>query len=285
MVIAIYGMGLIGGSLGRAIIKNTNHKVLGADINSDAILQAKMLSACDEEINDENISSADIVILAVTPLVAISLMEEITPKLKTGAIVVDACGTKRRIVDAMEKLNKKYENISFIGVHPMAGREYSGITHSTAGLFEHAYFIITPVHTDMSALTKVKEFFTEIGCAGLVVSTAAHHDEVIAFTSQLAHIISSSYVKSPMAMQHAGYSAGSFRDLTRVAKLNPEMWTELFMENRDNLINEIEILEKHIGEYKKALIENNEEELKDLLLEGVEKKELADKAKKDLKYD
>lgn len=276
MVIAIYGMGLIGGSLGRAIIKKTPHTVLGCDTDRAAIIKAKLLNACHEELTEESLATADMVVLAVNPNTAIAIMEEITPKLKSGATVIDCCGTKRKVTAAMEKLNASFPEIDFAGAHPMAGREFSGIAHSTAGLYERAYVIITPVHTPMSALVKVKRLFAEIGCVGLVTATAQQHDRIIAYTSQLAHIISSAYVKSPLSASHLGFSAGSFRDLTRVAKLNSVMWTELFMDNSDNLIAEIEILEKNLAEYKSALISKDAALLKALLDDGVAKKEFAD---------
>lgn len=280
MIIAIFGMGLIGGSLGRAIIKKTSHTVLGYDINEDALLKAKMLSACHAEITDENISSADVVILALCPSTAIEVMNNIVPKLKADATVIDCCGNKRRIVAEMEKLNEKC-NVNFIGVHPMAGKEYSGISHSTAGLFEHAYIIMTPVHTPIEPLMKIKNLFIEIGCEGIVVADAEKHDRIIAYTSQLAHVVSSSYIKSPVSAEHLGFSAGSFKDMTRVAKLNPDMWTELFLDNRDNLIREIDTLEKHIAEYKQALIDGDAVKLNKLLADGVCKKEIADNLKKE----
>lgn len=283
MVIAIYGMGLIGGSLGRTIVKNTCHKVIAADIDSNAMLKAKMLSACHEEIDDKNISEADIVIIAVNPSATIELLNEIPGKLKPGAVIADTCGVKRTVVAKMEEMKEKFLDIEFVGLHPMAGREFSGISHSTTSLFEKSFFIITPVHSDIKALIKIKSLFKEMGCEGVVTASAQHHDKVIAYTSQLAHIVSSSYVKSPMSMEHYGFSAGSFKDLTRVAKLDPKMWTELFLANRDNLLSEIATLIEHLKEYEKAISENDANRLNLLLSEGVAKKEIADNLSKEKK--
>lgn len=276
MVIAIFGMGLIGGSLGRAIIKKTEHTVLGCDINVNSMLKAKLLLACNDEINDTNIATADIVVLAMSPNAAIGVMKSVVHKLKDDAIVIDCCGNKRKIVAEMALLQQKYQNINFVGVHPMAGREFSGIAHSVATMFERAYIIMTPVHTPIKQLMAVKQFFIDIGCEGIVVATAEKHDKLISYTSQLAHIISSSYIRNPLSAEHIGFSAGSFRDLTRVAKLDPTMWTELFLENKDNLIEQIEILQKNIQEYKSALEQNDTETLKILLEDGVKKKEYAE---------
>lgn len=281
MKIAIFGMGLIGGSLGRAIIKKTGHTVYGADLSAEVILKAKLLSACHEELTDEALAQADLVVLALNPSAAISVMEAVTPKLKAGATVIDCCGVKRVIVDAMERMRCRYGEVRFAAVHPMAGREFSGISHATVNLFDKAYFVITPVHTPMDALMTIKQLFMDIGGEGIAVATAERHDSLIAYTSQLAHIISSAYVKSPLSGEHLGFSAGSFRDLTRVAKLNPDMWTELFLANRDNLINEIEILQMHIEQYRAALCDNDGAKLKELLKEGVEKKEAAENLRKE----
>ncbi len=283
MNIAIYGIGLIGGSLGRAIIKNTSHNVIAADLDSSAMLKAKMLLACHDEIDDENIKEADIVILAVNPLATISLLDKIPKLLKKGAVIIDTCGVKRLIIEKMEAMKKTFPEIDFVGVHPMAGREYSGIAHSTSTLFEKAFFIITPVHSNIETLVKVKALFQEIGCEGVVTASADYHDKVIAYTSQLAHIVSSAYVKSPMSKEHHGFSAGSFKDLTRVAKLNPEMWAQLFLANKDNLVSEINTLLAHIEEYKVAIETENKEKLLTLLAEGVQKKEMADSLAKEKK--
>ena len=144
MVIAIYGLGLIGGSLGRAVIKKTSHEVLGFDIDESSMIKAIMLNACHKRLNGENIKEADLVVLALSPSVAIKTMREVVPKLKDGATVIDCCGNKRKVIDAMNELHKKYPELNFVGVHPMCGREYSGISHSTAGLFERAFIIMTP---------------------------------------------------------------------------------------------------------------------------------------------
>jgi len=281
MIIAIYGMGLIGGSIGRTIVKNTKHYVIACDIDPSSMLKAKMLGAYHEEIDENNISKADLVIIAANPYQTLNLLEELPAKLKRGAVITDTCGVKRTIISKMEELKKIYPEVEFLGVHPMAGREFSGIAHSTTSLFEKAYFIITPVHTGIEALVKVKNLFKEIGCEGVVTASADYHDKVIAYTSQLAHIVSSSYVKSPMSKEHHGFSAGSFKDLTRVAKLNPSMWTQLFMSNKDYLIEEISQLIEHLSEYKEAISGENFHELERLLSEGVKRKEYADKLAKE----
>lgn len=281
MVVAIFGLGLIGGSLGRAILKKTPHKVIGYDIDTEAVFKAKLLKAIDEEATDENIKSADIVVFALNPSIAILEMEKWAAKLKDGAIITDCCGVKRGVVSKMNELLKAYPNLAFVGVHPMAGREFWGISHSSASLFEKAYFIVTPVHTPLDKLQNLKSLFLEIGCAGIEIASAEKHDKMIAYTSQLAHAVSASYIKNPLSSEHSGYSAGSFKDMTRVSKLNENMWAELFLENRDNLLWAIEDFEKKLNEIKMALKENDFERLKELLAESAKMKEIADRAAKE----
>jgi prephenate dehydrogenase len=281
MVIAIYGLGLIGGSLGRAIREKTPHKVFGRDINPQTVLEAKLLKAIDDEITDENLKGADLAIFALSPSDAISEMEKAVPKLKDGAAIIDCCGTKRRVIRCMESLHERYPNLEFAGVHPMAGRESCGISNSTEALFENTYAIVTPVKTSYTVLDRIISLLREIGCKGIRIATAEKHDEMIAYTSQLAHVISVSYVKNPLSEDHRGFSAGSFQDMTRVARLNPRTWTELLLENRDNVILEIEVLEKNIADIKSALVSNDAALLNQLLTEGVRMKEVTDRIAKD----
>lgn len=281
MNIAIYGMGLIGGSLGRALIKNTPHVVLGADIDEDTLLKADMLNAESRALEESDFASLDAIILALNPAAAISVMKSVVPKLKSGAAIIDTCGVKRVVVDAMGELSKRYPDLFFVGAHPMAGREFSGIAHSQSTLFDRAYVILVPVTKQLEKLLEVKKLFMDIGAQDVEICSAEKHDEMIAYTSQLAHIVSSAYIKNTHSSEHAGFSAGSFRDLTRVAKLNPDMWTELFLNNKDFLIKDIDNLIFHLTEYRDAIEDGNSDRLKRLLAEGVEKKELAEAARKE----
>ena len=282
MKIAIIGMGLIGGSLGRAILKNTEHEVLGYDLDKSVLQKASLLNAHTRALDKENdLPQVDMVIFALCPRAAIESMRDIVPRLKDGAIVMDICGNKRIIVDEMTKLGAKYPNLFFIGTHPMAGREFSGISHSMATLFDKAFVVLVPVSQDIAKLAVVKNLFLAIGATDVEICNAKKHDGMIAYTSQLAHVVSSSYVKNPHCSSHAGFSAGSFRDLTRVAKLNPDMWAELFVENKDYLVNDIDEIIKHLQEYRDAIAAGDEEELKVLLADGVKQKEAAENARKE----
>lgn len=281
MIVAIIGLGLIGGSIGRGAVASGKYEVYGRDISRDTILKAKMLNAINGELTDEMLKKADLIIFAINPRITIKLLDEIVPLLKDGATVIDCCGNKRGVIQKMNELHLKYPSVGFIGGHPMAGREFSGIEHSVTRLYEHSFMILIPVHSSIEDFLKVKVFFNDLGVEGVQLSTADEHDEMISYTSQLCHIISSSYVKNPLSKKHAGYSAGSFRDLTRVAKLNPDMWTELFIDNGDYLVPQIENLIDRLEEYKEAISNRDEKSLKELLAQGVEAKNEAERVIKE----
>ena len=268
MNIGIIGMGLIGGSLGRGIIKRTDHKVFGYDINEKSMQKALMLNACHQILEEDSLPLLDILIIALYPKDVASYIDMYQAKLKPGCVVMDCGGIKRQVVGMMKEKAKKYEHLRFVGAHPMAGREYCGIEHSSVSLFEKASVLLCPVNSEIEVMTSVKHFFMEIGFSEILITTPEKHDSMIAYTSQLAHVVSNAFVKSPAALAHSGFSAGSFRDLTRVARLNPVMWTELMMDNRDNLINEIELLISNISKYKEALESRDEAALNSLLEEG-----------------
>lgn len=276
MKIGIIGLGLIGGSIGKAAVRRTAHTIYGYDLNEEVVKTALDVGAIHCALED--ISELDMLIVALREGETIKALENYCPKLKDGAIVIDTCGNKRGVVSCMEKLKKLNTGIHFVGVHPMAGREYSGIAAATDNLFEGAYVVAVPVAGDLAATDIVKDFFVCLGAKGIKLSDADTHDKTIAYTSQLAHIVSSSYIKNPLSTSHLGYSAGSYGDLTRVARLDPDMWTELFINNRDYLAGHIgEIISKLI-EYKEAIAASDKEELHRLLVEGAKAKEASDRS-------
>lgn len=280
MKIGIIGLGLIGGSIGRATKSKTAHTVLGTDRDKESVLKAELMNAVDRELKESDFGKLDLLILALPLSATIKVLEDSVPKLKAGALVIDCCGNKKDVVAAMKKLSEKYPEAEFAGVHPMAGREWSGISHSTATLFEHSYFILTPVRASLPKLAALKEYFASLGADGTAVSTAEEHDKIISYTSQLAHIASSAYIKNPLSEAHVGFSAGSFRDMTRVAKLDPDMWTELFLKNKKNLLENLDIFIGHLTEYRDALACGNAEDLRALLADGVKMKERAEKLRR-----
>lgn len=272
MKIGIIGLGLIGGSLGRAIKLKTDNEVFAFDLDKDAMIKGKLLQAYDKELNKENAKELDLLFFALYPRAFELSINEYLPFLKKGCTVCDLCGNKTRPVEIMREKSKDYPDINFIGAHPMAGREFSGIAHSSATLFDGASMIYVPVKEDLNLLSKMKEFAISLGFRQVVFTNEKEHDTIIAYTSQLAHLVSSSYIKSPTAKYQRGFSAGSFKDMTRVARLSPEMWTELMMDNAENLSLELGEIIKHLSEYKEALDKKDTEELFKLLEKGNELK-------------
>lgn len=275
MKIGVAGLGLIGGSLARALADSGKHEVLGLDRNRSSLLAAKMVGAIVDELNDGNIGECDMIFIALYPQATVEFVEMNAKKIKKGAIVTDCGGVKRPICTPCEKLAEE-NGFIFIGAHPMAGTQFSGFNSSRGNLFKNATMIVTPKeNTDIRILEKLRNVLNDAGFGTINFTTPEEHDKVIAFTSQLPHIISNAYVKSHTAVKQKGFSAGSYRDLTRVSKLNEKMWTELFFENKDNLINEIDFLVERLNEYSAALKADDREGLVALLKEGTDSKKQA----------
>ena len=272
MTVGIVGLGLIGGSLAKAY-HEAGHCVLAYDIDSSVTAFAQMANAIDEALSEENIAQCDLLLLAVYPQAAIDYLAQYAALLRKDAVVVDCCGTKRIVCEACFKIAKEH-GFLFVGGHPMAGTHFSGFKYSRATLFKGAPMVLVPpVLDDMQMIERVCKLL-DAPCFGhFSVTTAEKHDEMIAFTSQLAHVVSNAYVKSPTARSHKGFSAGSYKDLTRVAWLNPQMWTELFLDNRDHLITELDGICAELQKYRDALSEGNSETLCALLEEGKRCKE------------
>ncbi len=272
MNVAVVGLGLIGGSLCKALKQNTTHTIFGFDLDKSINDYALMDGAIDFSLNDTNLAVCDYILLSVYPKATISFLKEKASLIKKGAVVIDCGGIKSSICKNCFDIAQKHD-FEFIGGHPMAGLHHSGFKYAKADLFFNASMILTPFNTDdINLLQKVSEFIKSIGFSSITVTTAQEHDKIIAFTSQLAHIVSNAYVKSPQAKVHKGFSAGSYKDLTRVARLNENMWTELFLENKDNLIFEIDYIINSLSEYKNALQNNDSDTLKALLKDGSDRK-------------
>lgn len=275
MKIAIVGLGLIGGSMAKSIKAKTAHTVYGADLDRETMTLARMCGAIDGPLTEETLPQCDLVLVAICPAAAIRWVEEHADKIGTQAILVDLCGVKRVVVQALAPIAQAH-GFAYIGGHPMAGKERGGFTAATDDLFDGASMILTPdQRTDMQLLETLKSFFLDLGFAGLTFSDPEEHDRIIAFTSQLAHITSSAYVKSPEAQRRRGFSAGSFRDMTRVARLDETMWTELFLDDADYLVKELDILIENLSAYSQALKSGDAEQVRALLREGRELKATA----------
>lgn len=272
MKIAIIGLGLIGGSIAKAIKDNTSHTVYGADLQQSVVLSAKLIGAIDDELDDKTLSECDFVIIALYPADIVKYINEKKDIIKKGAIVIDCGGIKRNICNIGNDIASQ-NGFTFIGGHPMAGSERSGFASSFGMLFSNASMILSPsTDIDITTLQTVKDFFLSIGFGYITIVKPEKHDRVIAYTSQLAHVLSSAYIKSPTAPEHHGMSAGSFKDMTRVATLNTKMWSELFIENSDNLVREIDTLINHLQEYRDAINEGDIDKISALLEDGAQKK-------------
>lgn len=275
MEIGIVGLGLIGGSLAKAISQNTDHTVYGFDISDTVVKKAVLVNAIEQPLTDELLPHCDMVIVALYPQATIDYVKAHADLFKKDSIVLDCGGVKGIVCDALIPLAEE-KGFLFIGGHPMAGLEHSGFTYAKKSLFNNASMIFTPTRGPIEKIETLKELFTSIGFTNIEIATAADHDRKIAFTSQLAHVVSNAYIKSPTAMEHVGFSAGSYKDLTRVAKLNEHMWTELFLENAENLANEIDTIIENLQKYSTAIKENDADTLRELLKDGREKKAIID---------
>lgn len=268
MKILIVGLGLIGGSLARALKYFTEHEVYGFDTDGEAVRRAVLVGACDEAWSTmRDLERFDVIVLAAYPRASVDFLKAYGADVPRGAYVFDLGGIKRSVCEVGFAAAEKHGFV-FIGAHPMAGTQFSGFEASRESLYKNATMILVPPENIApEKLDFAVSLFKSVGFGAINVTSAKEHDEIIAYTSQLAHVLSNAYVKSPRAKLHRGYSAGSFRDLTRVAHLNPKMWTELFMDNRDNLIGEVELLAKNLLEYADAMKSGDAERLY-ALLEG-----------------
>lgn len=273
MTIAVVGLGLIGGSLCKAIKARTAHTCLGLDTDSQTVKQAVKDGAIDRAIDETGLADADLSIVALHPKQTIAFLLSHARQFAPGSMVMDVCGVKRAVVDAVQKPLSD-AGVTFIGAHPMAGREFSGFSHAQADLFQNASLILTPDEsTPEEALQTIRALASDLGFSRVVRATPDEHDRVIAFTSQLAHVVSSAYIKSPSQQKQRGFSAGSYQDMTRVAYLNEDMWTDLFLMNRGPLVFELDNIIARLTEYRDAILEDDHPRLHALLRDGRQQKE------------
>ncbi len=275
--LGIVGLGLIGGSLAKSARKRGFDKIYGFDINKSVVDYALLSGIIDAELSDKKLSECDVVMISLYPEATVEYIKDRKSSFKNDALVIDCAGVKRSVCAPCFEIAEKY-GFHFIGGHPMAGTQFSGIKNSKETMFHNACFVLVPKHMeDINVISRARETVIALGFSRVSVMTAERHDELIAFTSQLAHVVSNAYIKSPSALSHKGISAGSYKDLTRVAYLNEDMWTELFMDNRDNLMREIKGIIDNLTEYYKALESEDNEMLRGLLKDGKEAKEASDK--------
>lgn len=271
--ITIVGLGLIGGSLALALRRAGGCELTGIDADPAVVQAALARGAIHRAGGPQPPADTGLLILALPPDAAIGYVRRYAGALSPGAVVTDVCGVKRAVTEACLPVCREHR-LHFLGGHPMAGKEKSGFANADADLFTGASYIVTPApDTPEQALEPVRWLAQAIGCARLTVTTPEEHDRMIAFTSQLPHVLAGAYVKSPRCPFHAGFSAGSYRDVSRVAAVDERLWSRLFLLNRDNLCGEIDGLIANLAACRDALLAGDEAQLREVLREGREAKE------------
>ena len=266
MNVGIIGLGLIGGSFAKAATQ-ASHKVRVWN-RTRATADRAVAEGVAQAVLEDDLGACDIIVVALPPAAVVPWIDAHQATFGKGAIVVDATGVKGTICAALEKYAFQ-DRWTFVGGHPMAGKETSGWDNASADLFRNASMILTPYPScGRGPLDALEKFFTGLGFGRVVFTTPQHHDRMIALTSQLAHVVSSAYIQDPLAQEHVGFSAGSFNDMTRVARLDPDIWTDLFLANRDALLVTLEGLVARLDGYRAAIASSDADALRALLSAG-----------------
>ena len=275
MTVGIVGLGLIGGSFAKAY-HQAGHRVLALEKDPSVLDFAILSGAVQGALTLDEIPQCDLILVAVYPAAAVEFFRENADRFGDKPLVMDCCGVKREVCDAVFPLAREH-GFTFLGGHPMAGTHNSGFKYATADLFRRAPMVLVPdSFHDIQLLSRAKALLEPAGFARFSVTTAQEHDKMIAFTSQLAHVVSNAYIKSPTARLHRGFSAGSYKDMTRVAWLNSAMWAELFLENKDFLLEELDTLMASLAQYREAIAGEDLPRLTALLEDGKRCKEEVD---------
>ena len=275
MTVGIVGLGLIGGSFAKAY-HAAGHTVLAFDIDRSTYDFAVLSGTVNGPLTDETLSTCDLILIAVIPSAAVDYLKHHAAHIGPKPVVIDCCGTKRVVCAACFPLAKEH-GFTYLGGHPMAGTHNSGFKYATPTMFHNAPMVLVPEnHNDIQLLSRVKDLLAPAGFSRFSITTAEQHDEMIAFTSQLAHVVSNAYIKSPTAGLHKGFSAGSYKDMTRVAWLAPHMWAELFLENKEYLMTELNTLIDNLRQYQDAMERDDLPGLIQLLDDGRKRKEEVD---------
>ena len=267
MNVVIVGLGIIGGSMAKAVSEYTDCHVIGINRSDEALQKAMECGAIHEIGTLNSLNKADLIILGVYPEVAVEFIRKNADKIPKDCIVTDTSGIKSKICPALSQIAKEY-GFTFIGCHPMAGKEKNGFDVSEATLFRNASCIILPCNAPQEKVDFLSDFMIKLGFGRVVYTTPEEHDRMISFTSQLPHVIACSYVFSPCCPNHKGFSAGSYRDVSRVANINGVLWSELFIENKEPLLAEIDTFINNMTEIRNAIERGDRTELAELLNKG-----------------
>ena len=271
--VLIVGLGLIGGSLALALTRSERYTVIGTSRRLETVEQALDIGAITRPADPQNWSEADIVVLCVSPSATVSLLRQHVPELRSGTVVTDVCGVKGALVAECESLCVPH-GVAFVGAHPMAGKEQNGLAHADATLFRACSYILTPTAvTPPEAVETIRQLALDVGAARVTVTSPENHDRMIAYTSQIPHVLAGAYVSSPRCADHVGYAAGSYRDVSRVATIDEGLWSELFLLNREALGTELDELIANLQIYRRALAEQDRPSLSEQIRKGREQKQ------------
>lgn len=273
MEIAVIGLGLIGGSIAKALKQNTAHTVTGFDRDEDTLLDALSLGAIDRTGTPALLREADVVYVCLYPEAVAEFLKTHGGRFRADCVVTDTCGVKGGVSEVCAEIARE-NGFSYVGGHPMAGKERSGFAASEAGLFFGASYILTPLGAPEGAVETLSSLAESMGFGCVKITSPAHHDRMIAFTSQVPHVLACAYVMSPACDTHGGFSAGSYRDVSRVAKINAPLWADLFLYNRAALSAELSELSANIEKIKAAVDSADREALTALLQTARDRKEI-----------
>lgn len=273
MTITVIGLGLIGGSLCKAIKVKTENTCYGVNRNPAVLDAALKDGAIDRGFAlGERLPVSDVYVVCFHPRMTINYIAQRAGEFSPGSLVIDVCGVKSAVVQEAERALLP-QGVRFLGTHPMAGREFSGYDYSLPTLYDGASIVLTPTaQSRPEDVELIKGLAAELGFGRIVATAPEEHDRIIAFTSQMAHVVANAYVKTPMLERHGGFTGGSFQDMTRVARLNADMWTELFLMNRGPLLDEVDNIIRHLTEYRDALADGDGKRLRSLLQDGSDRK-------------
>lgn len=273
MKVAIIGLGLIGGSIARRLRGFHNCTISAYNRTAETLLLAKHDGAIDEGSSDPSVvfEDADLIILCLYPELNVEFAKNNLNHIKSGAVITDVSGVKGYMVRELKKILP--EDVDFVGAHPMAGREVGGYQSSTDTLFNRASFLITPTERNKpESIALIRELAEYIGCTTVMTTTPDEHDAIIAYTSQLMHVVAVALCDNPMIERSTHFSAGSLRDCTRVAVINAEMWSELFCENKDALVDRISEMQNSLEKIKNAVAAENRDELERIMKHATQQK-------------
>lgn len=275
----IVGLGLMGGSYAYALSKRGYH-VSGIDINQESIdyaLKNRLIEKGSVNVNEAIVQEADIIFFGLYPNTMISWIKKHRSLFKDGCLISDVSGVKCNVVDVVQDLLKD-QPVEFIASHPMAGKEVSGVAYANDAMFQQANFIITPTDKNSNqAISFLTEFAKELNFANISILSPQKHDEMIGYVSQLTHAIAISLMNANDNPDLVNYTGDSFRDLTRIARINEHLWTELFFLNKDNLIREIDDFKAALETLKQTLLDADSDKLKQMMITSTKRRAWFDK--------